>query len=217
MAAPDDAAVGQFFRLLRKNELADAQQMTAACPGLLAATYQRDYGPLSYVCCQLSFGNPSGNDYLALATWLMQAGADPNLRANDGCLTALHYAAGAGEVPYQMPLLQLLLEHGADPAATDLDGLTPADTASQQLRKPAAARGMLADAARLRQAFLARAPQGDSPAVVALRAELEAGHAAAAAGGPTALIYEAVKWGREDFLGRPGPPGAAKRPSRFPM
>ena len=86
--APDDAAVGQFFRLLRKNELADAQQMAAACPGLLAATYQEDYGPLSYVCCQLSFGNPSGYDYLALATWLMEAGADPNLRANDGCLTA---------------------------------------------------------------------------------------------------------------------------------
>eukprot|EP01051_Picozoa_sp_SAG22_P026266 SAG22_NODE_8203_length_675_cov_0.861111_1_plen_97_part_10 len=51
--------------------------------------------------------------------------ADPNQRGSPTCPSALHYVANANDVPYQLDLLRLLLERGADPTATELDGMTP--------------------------------------------------------------------------------------------
>jgi uncharacterized protein len=61
----------------------------------------------------------------ALATILLDAGADPNSRAEHG-FTALHSAAQNGDVE----LARLLVDRGADPSLTTEDGKTPADYAS---------------------------------------------------------------------------------------
>lgn len=61
---------------------------------------------------------------LALARILLEYGADPNARQQQG-FTALHAAAQHGDEA----LAKLLLEHGADPSLTTDDGRTPADLA----------------------------------------------------------------------------------------
>jgi ankyrin repeat protein len=53
-------------------------------------------------------------------TVLLGYGADVNSRGREG-LTALHYAVRSGK----LPLIRLLLERGADPAARCPEGLTP--------------------------------------------------------------------------------------------
>jgi ankyrin repeat protein len=68
-------------------------------------------------------------DALAAAEVLLQAGAQVNARDERG-RTALHAAAAAGYTD----IVQLLLEHGADAAAADADGVTPVDAALGKMR-----------------------------------------------------------------------------------
>ena len=56
----------------------------------------------------------------------MEAGANPNVRQQGG-YTPLHGAAHNGDAE----LVQLLLDHGADPAAPNDDGKTPRDLAPE--------------------------------------------------------------------------------------
>jgi ankyrin repeat protein len=63
---------------------------------------------------------------VASAKLLLAAGADPDARQRGGW-TALHGAAGGGS--YE--LVALLLDHGADAAAVNDDGLTPAAVAEE--------------------------------------------------------------------------------------
>lgn len=56
-----------------------------------------------------------------LAKLILQHGADPNLGSGPFCNTPLHQAAAAGAIH----AVSLLLEFGADPNATNLEGFTP--------------------------------------------------------------------------------------------
>ncbi len=69
----------------------------------------------------------------AAAEAALQAGADPNQRAEEG-ETALHWAADRGHIA----VLQLLLQHGADVNAADSDGLTPLHYAALAEQREAA-------------------------------------------------------------------------------
>lgn len=53
--------------------------------------------------------------------WLLEHGADPNVRCGDEEETALHLAARIGQTP---PIVRLLLAHGADVQARRADGRT---------------------------------------------------------------------------------------------
>jgi ankyrin repeat protein len=68
---------------------------------------------------------------LATADALLKAGAGIDVRDNSG-RTALHYAAAAG----YSDVAKVLVEHGADLAAKDVDGVTPAEAAMGKLRSP---------------------------------------------------------------------------------
>ena len=68
-------------------------------------------------------------DALATADALLAAGAAVDERDARG-RTALHYAAAVGYTD----AAKQLVEHGADPAATDADGVTPLDAANGKLR-----------------------------------------------------------------------------------
>jgi ankyrin repeat protein len=59
-----------------------------------------------------------------LARIVLEAGADPNARQQRG-FTAMHEAALNGN----LPLIELLLAHGADAASANDEGVTPADLA----------------------------------------------------------------------------------------
>jgi hypothetical protein len=67
-----------------------------------ASRAQPGYTPLHITCARGASG-------LAVAQWLLANGADVGVWADDG-LTAVHVAAHAGHVP----LIELLVEHGAD-------------------------------------------------------------------------------------------------------
>jgi ankyrin repeat protein len=69
----------------------------------------RSSGPTQTGYTALHFTCARGASGLAVARWLLANGADVGVWADDG-QTALHVAAHAGHVP----LLQLLIEHGAD-------------------------------------------------------------------------------------------------------
>jgi ankyrin repeat protein len=69
-----------------------------------------------------------------IARLLLESGANPNLRAENG-LTALHAAAVSGDVE----LTKLLLAHGADIHARANDGKTPLDFARQGKKEEIAA------------------------------------------------------------------------------
>ena len=101
--------------------------------------------------------HPGADEYLAAVDLLLERGADPNLRDKDG-MTALDYAAvynrtatasallaagadtggsGHGETPLRLAssngrelIVDLLLEAGADPDATNISGDTPLMTAA---------------------------------------------------------------------------------------
>ena len=60
------------------------------------------------------------SDYPRTTQLLIARGAEVNARSADG-LTALHYAAGAGNTE----IVDLLLMAGADPNASSVDGTTP--------------------------------------------------------------------------------------------
>ncbi len=68
-------------------------------------------------------------DSLATAAALLDAGAGVDVRDERG-RTALHYAAAVGYTD----VAKLLVEHGADLAAADNDGLTPLDAALGKLK-----------------------------------------------------------------------------------
>lgn len=66
--------------------------------------------PLHMLC---AWPEPDDEDAVAAALVLLQAGAHPRALAGNGS-TPLHWAAGSGNTG----LIKVLLEHGADPAAT---------------------------------------------------------------------------------------------------
>ncbi|MBN9518156.1 ankyrin repeat domain-containing protein [bacterium] len=81
-------------------------------------------------------------DHIALAAMLLEFGADPNARNDDG-RTPLHYACDIGS--RDVELVRLLLQHGADPNARDNRQRTPMSLAWGQSREPTAIRELLAE------------------------------------------------------------------------
>ena len=72
---------------------------------------------------------PGGDAQAAVARYLLEQGANPDLADKDGQSTALHYAAYRGH----RGLVKVLLRHGAaDPAATDIDNRTALHDAIEQ-------------------------------------------------------------------------------------
>jgi hypothetical protein len=70
---------------------------------------------------------PDGG-HCEIVEWLLNRGADPNLREDEGFLTPLHVAAGRGQVE----ISRMLLQHKVDQNALDKHGQTPLHLASQQ-------------------------------------------------------------------------------------
>ena len=70
----------------------------------------------------------AGGHFLA-ARFLLEAGATATLRDRAG-LTPLHWAAVSPEITRKHPMLQLLLDAGADPDAAAADGQTVAGYAT---------------------------------------------------------------------------------------
>lgn len=104
-------------------------------------------------------GQPYGNTALDFnvrwtegrgVRWLLEHGADPNVRSNYNRDTALHAAT---ERNRDAEMVRLLLDHGADPNATDRFGATPLAAAVAQRNEPVVkllnARGATEDLATL--------------------------------------------------------------------
>lgn len=139
------AAAGDLARtrelLARDPSLADACSADGFSPLGLAAFF----GRLDVLALLLNEGadpnEPSRNEMrvtplhsaaahrepgrsLRMAEALLRGGANPNVQQHGGW-TPLHQAAAHD----QLPMVELLLAHGADPACASVDGQTPADMA----------------------------------------------------------------------------------------
>lgn len=136
-----------IFQTIRENKLANLKQLLSTDVKLLASRDARDTTPLvlaSYLdnAAATKLIVDAGADldaqgmtgtalmgvcfkgHLELARYLLEAGADPNIRHANGS-TALIFAAMFN----QEAIIDLLLEKGADIAVKDANGLTAADHA----------------------------------------------------------------------------------------
>lgn len=84
--------------------------------------------------------NSDGDTALHLACWaknffainlLLDSKSDPNFHGNIG-RTALHYAVCEGN-EYTVPIIKLLITHGANPRLMDDDENTPLDYAATEI------------------------------------------------------------------------------------
>ena len=90
--------------------------------------------PAGFTPLHSAVADDEGEATKDLVRMLLDANADPNARsATDG--TPVHTAAFTGNIP----VLQMLLAYGGDPAAADKKGHTPLDVAREQHQSEAAA------------------------------------------------------------------------------
>ena len=90
--------------------------------------------PAGFTPLHSAVADDEGEAAKDLVRMLLDANADPNARsATDG--TPLHTAAFTGNIP----ILQLLLAYGGDPAAADNKGHTPLDVARERHHSEVAA------------------------------------------------------------------------------
>jgi ankyrin repeat protein len=90
--------------------------------------------PAGFTPLHSAVADDAGEATKDLVRMLLDANADPNARsATDG--TPVHTAAFTGNIP----VLQLLLAYGGDPAAADNKGRTPLDVARERHHSEAAA------------------------------------------------------------------------------
>jgi len=90
--------------------------------------------PAGFTPLHSAVADDAGEATKDLVRMLLDAGADPNARsATDG--TPVHTAAFTGNIP----VLQMLLAYGGDPAAADKKGLTPLDVARERHHSEVAA------------------------------------------------------------------------------
>jgi hypothetical protein len=135
----------------RLQELLSA--LPSGCPSLNALDGE-GRAPLHYA---------AWNGLVQPALLLLEAGARVDVRSGDRGSTPLHLAAGMTHTP----VVQLLLAHGADPAAVDADRWTPLNLAQQNLFGNAAAAAAVARALNEWGALLDGAAGGLTPAEAA--------------------------------------------------
>ncbi|AIE87733.1 ankyrin repeat domain-containing protein [Fimbriimonas ginsengisoli] len=134
----------------------------------LLGEHGAEFGPPSSHLCFLFYYREyyeSAPANLRGATWLLEHGADPNVRCGDTSETPLHSAC---RYTNESTLIGLLLDHGADPAARDKFGNTPYQVAfasgNQAALRLLESRGIRQEPSRDHQ-FLAACASNDVPLI----------------------------------------------------
>ena len=104
----DDSQIGQLKQAIDTNDIVRVKAMMTRNPALHSAPlgYGKD-GPLTWVAeCRVPW-EPPGPVRLAMATWMIEHGSDVH-QGGDGPL--MRAALNA----YRIPMMELLVSHGAD-------------------------------------------------------------------------------------------------------
>ena len=188
---------GDFFRHVKKNQLAQAKALMQQHAGLKDKLKQ-ETNAVAYACTQINThganipGCDGPQDFLELIRMLLDQGVDPNKRGNQGVTPVLMLAANANEALSQAQIVRLLVERGADPDARiewDPD-MTPLN---QMPAPPASVRDILRNAAPIRAEYMARPPE-PAPQEGIPWDTLYPGKT------PPQILLEALKWGDDQAI-----------------